>query len=102
MSGSVTTLAAALITFSLAIIPAAAQQAAPAPQSPFAGLIAEYLRRDANGHSPNADEISAMGSLQPTPDAASIREAMPYLLKALDNGLRHAEKTAGLGSEESG
>jgi hypothetical protein len=61
------------------------QSAAPAPQSPFAGLIAEYLRRDANGHSPNSDEISAMGALQPTPDAASIREAMPYLLKALDN-----------------
>ena len=57
----------------------------PAPQSPFAGLIAEYLRRDANGHSPTPDEIAAMASLQPQPDAASIREAMPYLLKALDN-----------------
>ena len=57
----------------------------PAPRSPFAGLIAEYLRRDANGHSPTPDEISAMASLQPQPDAASIREAMPYLLKALEN-----------------
>ena len=56
-----------------------------APQSPFAGLIAEYLRRDANGHSPTAEEISAMDSLQPPPDAASISEAMPYLLKALAN-----------------
>ena len=61
------------------------QKAIAAPQSPFAGLIAEYLRRDANGHSPTPDEISAMGSLQPQPDAASVREAMPYLLKALDN-----------------
>ena len=56
-----------------------------APKSPFAGLIAEYLRRDANGHSPSADEISAMAALQPQPDAASIAEAMPYLLKALAN-----------------
>lgn len=64
-----------------------ASAAAPLPpaKSPFAGLIAEYLRRDANGHSPTLDEISAMGSLQPPPDAGSIREAMPYLLKALDN-----------------
>lgn len=59
--------------------------AASAPQSPFAGLIAEYLRMDANGHSPTADEIAAMTSLQPQPDAASIAEAMPYLLKALAN-----------------
>jgi hypothetical protein len=57
--------------------------ATPAPTTPFAGLIAEYLRRDANGHSPSSDEISAMASLQPQPDAASIAEAMPYLLKAL-------------------
>lgn len=57
----------------------------PAPKSPFAGLIAEYLRRDASGHSPSSDEISAMESLQPKPDAASIAEAMPYLLKALAN-----------------
>ena len=65
----------------------AQRQAAPepAPKSPFAGLIAEYLRRDANGHSPSTDEISAMESLQPQPDAASIAEAMPYLLKALAN-----------------
>jgi hypothetical protein len=63
-----------------------AQQSAPAaPQSPFAGLIAEYLRRDANGHSPTPDEIGAMASLQPAPDPASIAEAMPYLLKALEN-----------------
>lgn len=64
---------------------ASALAALPAPQSPFVGLIAEYLRRDANGHSPTPDEISAMGSLQPQPDAASVHEAMPYLLKALDN-----------------
>jgi len=57
----------------------------PGPQSPFAGLIAEYLRRDSNGHSPTPDEIAAMASLQPQPDAASIREAMPWLVKALDN-----------------
>jgi hypothetical protein len=85
MSGSTTALATALIAFSLTVIPAVSQQSAPAPQSPFAGLIAEYLRRDANGHSPNPDEISAMGTLQPVPDPASIREAMPLLLKALDN-----------------
>jgi hypothetical protein len=57
----------------------------PAPQSPFAGLIAEYLRQDANGHTPTNEEIAAMATLQPAPDPASIREAMPYLLKALDN-----------------
>ncbi len=61
------------------------QTEAPPPKSPFAGLIAEYLRRDANGHSPSPDEITAMASLQPLPDAASITEAMPYLLKALAN-----------------
>jgi hypothetical protein len=55
------------------------------PQSPFAALIAEYLHRDANGHSPEPDEIAAMATLQPQPDPASIREAMPFLLKALDN-----------------
>ena len=72
----------------LATIGIPAQQQAtpePVPKSPFAGLIAEYLRRDASGHSPSTDEISAMESLQPQPDAASIAEAMPYLLKALAN-----------------
>ena len=68
-------------------VPPQSQQATPepAPKSPFAGLIAEYLRRDANGHSPSPDEISAMESLQPQPDAPSIAEAMPSLLKALEN-----------------
>jgi hypothetical protein len=61
----------------------ASQSRAPSPQSPFAGLIAEFLHRDANGHSPTPEEISGMASLQPPPDAASIAEAMPYLLKAL-------------------
>jgi len=59
------------------------QSETPAPKSPFAGLIAEYLRRDTSGHSPTPEEIAAMDSLQPPPDAASISEAMPYLLKAL-------------------
>jgi hypothetical protein len=94
MSGSTTTLAGCptlaklgwvLLGLTFFNSTALAQQAAPTPQSPFAGLIAEYLRRDANGHSPNPDEISAMGTLQPAPDPASIREAMPFLLKALDN-----------------
>ena len=57
----------------------------PAPQSPFAGLIADYLRQDASGHSPTSDEIAAMATLKPAPDPASIREAMPYLMKALAN-----------------
>lgn len=60
-------------------------QAAAAPQSPFAALIAEYIRRDTNGHSPTPEEIAAMASLTPTPDAASVREALPFLLKALAN-----------------
>jgi hypothetical protein len=72
-------------TAAIPIPQAAAATTPPPPTTPFAGLIAEYLRRDANGHSPNADEISAMESLQPAPDAASIAEAMPWLLKALDN-----------------
>jgi hypothetical protein len=59
--------------------------AAPQPRTPFAGLIAAYLTREADGHSPTADEISAMASLQPAPDAAAVAEAMPYLLRALDN-----------------
>ena len=63
----------------------APQAESPPPKSPFAGLIVEYLRRDANGHSPSPDEISAMASLRPLPDPASITEAMPYLLKALAN-----------------
>ena len=58
---------------------------APQPQSPFAALIAEYLHRDANGHSPAPDEIAAMATLEPQPDPASIREAMPFLLKALED-----------------
>jgi len=65
--------------------PQAAEAPAPTPQTPFAALIAEYLHRDDNGHSPDADEISAMQTLQPQPDPASIAEAMPYLLKALAN-----------------
>ena len=76
----------ALISMSPSCCPAAwAQAPTPPPQSPFAGLIAEYLRRDANGHSPTPGEIAAMATLQPQPDASSIWEAMPYLLKALDN-----------------
>jgi hypothetical protein len=65
-----------------ATAPQTAPQPAP-PQSPFAALIAEYLHRDASGHSPTPDEIAAMATLQPQPDAASLREALPYLLKAL-------------------
>jgi hypothetical protein len=56
-----------------------------APKTPFAALINEYLRRDANGHSPLPEEIAAMESLQPQPDPASIAEAMPYLVKGLAN-----------------
>ncbi len=75
--------AAALLTVLLAIGSLRAQQ--PSPQSPFAGLIAEYLRQDASGHSPSPDDIAAMANLQPPPNPAGIREALPLLLKALDN-----------------
>jgi hypothetical protein len=70
----------------LLALPIAAQIATPPPpQTPFAALIAEYLRRDANGHSPAPEEIAAMAELKPAPDPASIREAMPYLLKCLES-----------------
>ncbi len=59
--------------------------ALPQPKTPFAGLIAEYLRMDAAGHSPRPDEIAAMANLSPAPDPASIQESMPYLIKALEN-----------------
>lgn len=61
------------------------QQASPSLKSPFALLIAEYIRRDANGHSPTPDETAAMQSLTPTPSPADIREAFPELLKALES-----------------
>jgi hypothetical protein len=61
--------------------PAAAPEAAR--RSPFAGLIAEYLQRDADGHSPEPDDIVAMGTLKPSPDADSIAEAVPLLTQAL-------------------
>ncbi len=79
------TISSSIHRASAMVEPAGQQSAEPTPKSPFAGLIAEYLRRDANGHSPTADEISAMEGLQPQPDAASIAEAMPYLLRALSN-----------------
>ena len=61
------------------------QTAQPAPQSPFAALISIYLARDASGHSPTPDDISAMATLTPAPAPDAVREAIPLLLKALDN-----------------
>lgn len=90
--------AAILLAYALAVAPVLAQQAPPL--SPFAGVIAEYLRQEANGHSPTADDISAMATLQPPPNAASVREALPLLLKALDStdsSLRTFALTALLG-----
>ena len=76
------------------------QQVSAAPQSPFAALIAEYLRRDAAGHSPTTDEVAAMATLTPTPSPSDIHEALPPLLKALesrDAALRTFALTAFIG-----
>ena len=97
MSGLATTLTLLLFSYP------ALTQAPPPPKTPFAGLIAEYLRRDANGHSPTPDEIAAMATLTPAPDAASVAEAMPFLLKALDSSdtpLRTFALTALTGLEQ--
>lgn len=61
------------------------QRVSAAPHSPFAQLIAEYIRRDAAGRSPTQAEIAAMESLTPTPSPADIREALPQLLKAVES-----------------
>ena len=53
------------------------------PTSAFAALIATYVRLDSSGHSPTVDDIAAMATLQPRPDAAGVQAAIPYLLKAL-------------------
>jgi len=99
MSGLATTL-----TLILSTVPAPAQSPpAPQPKTPFAGLIAAYLTREADGHSPTQDEIAAMASLKPAPDAASVAEAMPLLLKALDSSdtpLRTFALTAITGLEQ--
>jgi hypothetical protein len=93
--------AAAAMFFSL---PAFAQATpAPRPRTPFAGLIAAYLTREADGHSPSPGEIAAMASLKPAPDAASVAEAMPYLIRALDSSdtpLRSFALTALTGLEQ--
>ena len=60
----------------------------PAPaqrQSPFAALIGQYLHLDSTGHSPTPEDIAAMATLQPRPDAAAVADAIPSLLKCLDN-----------------
>lgn len=66
-------------------IPAPPAAPLPTPATPFAGLIAEYLRRNLSGHSPAPDEIAAMQTLQPTPDAAAVKDALPFLLRALES-----------------
>jgi hypothetical protein len=73
------------MTVLLALLLLTQPQPAPQPQSPFAALISIYLTRDASGHSPTADDISAMATLTPTPAPDAVREAIPLLLKALDN-----------------
>ena len=73
-----------LLLLPLLFATADAQTKAP-PQSPFAALIAEYLHLDETGHSPTADDIAAMATLQPRPDAAAVADAIPTLLKCLDN-----------------
>ncbi len=86
--------------------PSPPQQPSAAPQSPFAGLIAEYLRRSAAGHSPTEAEITAMETLTPTPSPSDIRGALPLLLQALasrDTALRTFALTTflGLGATQS-
>ena len=65
--------------------PAPQQAGAAAAQSPFAALIAEYLRRSTAGHSPTPPEIAAMATLTPTPSPTDIHEALPVLLKSLES-----------------
>jgi hypothetical protein len=40
---------------------------------------------DSTGHSPTPGDISAMATLVPRPDAAAVADAIPLLLKCLDN-----------------
>ncbi|ADW68557.1 hypothetical protein [Granulicella tundricola] len=71
-----------LLTILLAAATLASAQEAPKP-GPLAWSFAELLSRSSNGHSPTQDEIAAAG--QVTANAAALREALPLILKALEN-----------------
>lgn len=76
-------LAASVVAGAQEVILPPETAAPPAPSTAFAGVVAEYVRRDANGHSPTAEDISTIAALRPAPDAAALSEAIPYLQKAL-------------------
>ena len=59
-------------------------QAAGAP-SQLATRLSEVLTRAANGHSPTAEQLAPADPSAPPPDGAAVHEALPLLLKTLEN-----------------
>ena len=64
-----------------AFSPACAQDA-----QAFNARLAEALQREGNGHSPTDAEIAAALTARPLPNAAEVHEALPTLMKVLENG----------------
>jgi hypothetical protein len=71
------TLRLAATAILLMAIPCAAQT------PPLAARVNEVLNRLDSGHSPSADDIAAIQSLDPAPDAPAVAEALPAIRKAL-------------------
>ena len=55
------------------------------PVPSLASRLDTVLQREAAGHSPTPEEIAGFDPLDPTPTAAALTEALPLILKALQN-----------------
>jgi hypothetical protein len=76
-----------LLTLLLFTAPALAQS----DSQPLAARVSEMLNRLSSGHSPTPEEIAAVQTLTPLPDAAEVKAALPAIEKALASPDRDAQ-----------
>ncbi len=68
------------------LLPAASFLAqTPDPSFSLASRFNTVLQREASGHSPTSEEIAGFDPLDPLPSSAALAEALPLILKALQN-----------------
>ncbi len=63
----------------------ASKAQAPETAPSLASRLSAVLQREAGGHSPTPEEIAGFDPLDPLPTSSGLNEALPLLLKALQN-----------------
>ena len=81
---------ASLLAAVLILLPAVALTAQAPTQTPeaapsLASRLSTVLQREAGGHSPTPEEIAGFDPLDPLPTPSALNEALPLILKALQN-----------------